>query len=29
MIAIQTADVDIGKMIARAKQHGTGAIVVL
>ncbi|MFA5237377.1 MAG: molybdenum cofactor biosynthesis protein MoaE [Methanoregula sp.] len=28
MIAIQTEDVDIGNLIARAKQRGTGAIVV-
>jgi len=28
MIAIQTADVDIGKLIEGAKKHGTGAIVV-
>jgi molybdopterin synthase catalytic subunit len=28
MISIQTADVDIGALIARAKQPGTGAIVV-
>jgi len=28
MIAIQTADVDIGKMIDGAKRHGAGAIVV-
>ncbi|MGD0535327.1 MAG: molybdenum cofactor biosynthesis protein MoaE [Methanoregula sp.] len=28
MIAIQTEDVDIGKMITAAKQRGTGAIVV-
>jgi molybdopterin synthase catalytic subunit len=28
MIAIQTEDVDIGKLITGAKQHGTGAIVV-
>ncbi len=28
MIAIQKEDVDIGKLITAAKQHGTGAIVV-
>ena len=28
MIAIQTADVDIGALIAAAKKHGTGAVVV-
>lgn len=28
MIAIQTNDVDIGALIAAAKKHGTGAIVV-
>lgn len=28
MIGIQTEDVDIGGMIAAAKEHGTGAIVV-
>jgi molybdopterin synthase catalytic subunit len=28
MIAIQTDDVDIGSLIAAAKKHGTGAIVV-
>ncbi len=28
MIAIQTGDVDIGKLISEAKQRGTGAIVV-
>ena len=27
MIAIQTADVDIGTLIAAAKKHGTGAVV--
>jgi molybdopterin synthase catalytic subunit len=28
VIAIQTADVDIGALIAAAKKHGTGAVVV-
>ena len=28
MIAIQTADVDLGALIAAAKKHGTGAVVV-
>jgi molybdopterin synthase catalytic subunit len=28
MIAIQTGDVDIGALIAAAKKHGTGAVVV-
>jgi molybdopterin synthase catalytic subunit len=28
MIAIQTADVDIGALITAAKKHGTGAVVV-
>ena len=28
MIAIQTADVDIGALITTAKKHGTGAVVV-
>ena len=28
MIAIQTGDVDIGALIAAAKEHGTGAVVV-
>jgi len=28
MISIQTGDVDIGKMVARAREPGTGAIVV-
>jgi molybdopterin synthase catalytic subunit len=28
MIAIQTADVDIGALIVAAKKHGTGAVVV-
>ncbi|MHB8164326.1 MAG: molybdenum cofactor biosynthesis protein MoaE [Methanoregula sp.] len=28
MIAIQTADVDIGALITDAKKHGTGAVVV-